>query len=271
MKNTVEVLEKKAYSYRKCFLELFTRIGFGHVTSAFSWAEIATVLYNEIMVLPKDVEKTENFDKLVVSKGHGVGILFPVFQDLGYFTPEEMVNTIKIGGNNRKIRKLYYPGFDFYGGSLGIGIGVAVGLAKAEQLNGNGNMTFCILGDAESYEGATWEAAFFAGHHRLDNLVVILDRNELGCSDFTEHMLTLEPVGDKWRSFNWDVVTVNGHDIKSIYEALFGAINNKNGKPKCIIAKTQKGHGLDYLLNKPLMHGYMPKGADIQKAFEELK
>lgn len=271
MKHTVGELERKTYQYRKRFLELFTAIGFGHVTSAFSWAEIATVLYHEIMDLAPSVDQTFEYDKLAISKGHGAGILFPIFEDLGYFTPVQMNDMVKIGGSHSQLRKLFYPGFDFYGGSLGIGLGMAAGLAKAAKLSGYPWKTFCIVGDAESYEGAIWEAIQFSGHQKLDNLIVIVDRNGLGCSDFTEHMSALAPLKEKWESFHWSVTEINGHDIREIYDALQKAKNETNGKPKCIIAKTKKGQGLEYLIDNPLMHGYMPKGDDIDKAFRSLK
>ena len=147
MKHTLEELEKKTYQYRKRFLELFTNIGFGHVTSAFSWAEIASVLYNEIMELAPTADQFFEYDKMVVSKGHGAGILFPIFEDAGYFTSEQMNDIIRIGGKNTELRKLFYPGFDFYGGSLGMGLGIAAGLAKAAKLSGYQWNTFCIVGE----------------------------------------------------------------------------------------------------------------------------
>lgn len=271
MKNTVEELERKAYSYRTRFLELFTTIGFGHVTTAFSWAEIATVLYNEIMNLPMDIDHVDNADKMVVSKGHGAGILFPIFEDFNYFTKEEMDRTIRIGGNTEKLKKLFYPGFDFYGGSLGIGLGVAAGIAKAMKVSGKTWNIYCVVGDAECYEGSIWEAIAFAGFQQLDNLIVIVDRNKLGCSDFTEHMLAMEPFSEKWISFNWNVKEIDGHNVKEIYEVLCQEKEIKDGRPHCIIANTKKGKGLDYLIDKPLMHGYMPSGNDIEKAFRLLK
>lgn len=271
MKHTVVELQSKAYQYRRRFLELFTEIGFGHVTSAFSWIEIATVLYNEIMDVPKSIEDVAGHDRIVVSKGHGVGALFPIFEDMGYFSKKDMENMVKIGGQNKKLRSLYYPGFDFYGGSLGIGIGVAAGLAKADKLSENNKKTFCIVGDAECYEGSVWEAASFAAHNRLNNLIVVIDRNELGCSDFTEHMLALESLENKWKAFNWETIVIDGHDIEDIFNNIYKLILNNSEKPKCVIAKTKKGKGLDYLIDRPLMHGYMPKGEDIDKAFRELK
>lgn len=273
MRHSLEELRDKAYQYRKEFLNIFTSIGFGHLTSAFSWAEIAVVLYNEIMNLPPAGPEIDMgpYDKMVVSKGHGAGILYPVFHDLGYFSAGELSQTIRIGGSQEKLRKLYYPGFDFYGGSLGMGLGLACGLAKGAKLSGQAWKTFCIVGDAECYEGSVWEAINFAGHNKLDNLTVIVDRNRLGCSDFTEHMLAMEPFAEKWSSFNWDVSETDGHDIEKLYDVLHEKSEARDGKPHCIIANTKKGQGLDYLIDKPLMHGYMPKGEDIEKAFRSLK
>lgn len=271
MKHSVIELERKTYQYRKRFLELFTSIGFGHVTSAFSWAEIATVLYHEIMEQKPLEDAKGNYDKLVVSKGHGAGILFPIFEDLGYFTKTEMDTMIQIQGSNQELRKLYYPAFDFYGGSLGIGIGLAAGLAKGLQWNKEKRNIYCIVGDAECYEGSVYEAMNFAGHQQLDNLIVIVDRNTLGCSDFTEHMLKLEPFADKWLGCNWDVCEVDGHDIAKLYETLDAVSDGTHTKPQCVIANTKKGKGLDYLIDKPLMHGYMPKGEEIEQAFNLLR
>ena len=263
MNNSKEYLNEKAYQYRKRFLEIFTRLGFGHLTSAFSWTELATVLLHEFYV--------NGTDRLFVSKGHGIGILFPIFEELGFLTKSQIDDMIRIGGSKEEIRSLVKPGFDFYGGSLGIGIGMAVGYAKGEKLSGKGSHVYCIVGDAECYEGSVWEAVNFAGFHKLDNLIVIIDRNQLGCSDFTEHMLALEPLDKKWSAFNWDVQTVDGHNVVEIYDAVKIATEKKNGMPQCIIANTVKGKGLDYITGRPLMHGYVPQGPDIDKAFNELQ
>ena len=270
MKHTISELEEKAFWYRRRFLDLFSEPGFGHLTSAYSWAEIATVLYNEILEISYTDKGPLMVDKMVVSKGLGVVILFQIFDDRGFFSRKEMEDTIKLGGSNKRLRQLYYPGFDFYGGSLGIGIGIAVGLAKGAKLRNEKWKVFCILGDAECYEGAVWEAVIFAGHNKLDNLTVIVDRNGLGCSDFTEHMLQLEPFADKWNCNNWSVSEGNGHSISYMYQALRQANEDESGRPQCIIAHTKKGKGLDYLVDKPLMHGYMPKGDAVEKAYRFL-
>lgn len=273
MKNSIVELEKKAYQYRTRFLEIFSNIGFGHITSAYSWTEIATVLYNEIMKVPCSKNDVDNSDRMVVSKGHGAGILFPIFEDLGIFTKSEMDRMVCIGGNKTQLSRLFYPGFDFYGGSLGIGIGVATGLAKADKLSGNNKKTFCILGDAECYEGSVWEAAAFAGHNELNNLIAIVDYNRLGCSDFTENMVALDPFVDKWKSFGWNVASViNGNDIASIYDVLFDIVKSDDKRPKCVIASTRKGQGVPALIDKPLKHGYMPvKKEEVEAVYRALK
>ncbi|NBI18026.1 transketolase [Neglecta sp. X4] len=271
MKYGVTKLKQKAYQYRKRFLDIFTEVGYGHLTSAFSWTEIATVLYHEIMQFPPYWDEAGDFDKMVISKGHSVGMLFPIFEDLGYFTEKELMETIRVGGSNQKLRKLYYPGFDFYGGSLGIGLGVAAGLAKGAKLQKAAWKVYCLVGDAECYEGSIWEAMNFAGHQQLDNLIVIVDRNFLGCSDFTEHMLKLEPFKEKWLSCNWDVCEIDGHDVRQVYEALSEAGKPGHSKPQCIIAHTKKGKGLEYLVDRPLMHGYIPKGEEVKRAYESLQ
>ena len=282
MKHTSEELRDIAYRHRKRFLELFTRLGFGHVTSAFSWAEIATVLCYEIMDLPsKNVpskyrlskSSAEKFyDRMVISKGHGCGIIFPILEDVGLVSKAEIEASLQVGGDKSKVNKYFYPGFDFYGGSLGIGLGMAVGLAKGAKLGNEVWKTYCVVGDAECYEGSMWEAIHFATHHRLDNLVVIVDRNGLGVSDFTESMLRLEPFAEKWTASGWNVREIDGHDVRALFESMTEAKNACDEKPQCIIAHTKKGKGLSYLVDNPLMHGYIPtNGADIERAFRELE
>lgn len=272
MKHTIEELKNITFRNRTRFLELFTALGYGHLTSAFSWAEIATILYYEIMTLPVDGLPDDISDRMVISKGHGAGMLFPIFEDLGWFTKEQMENIIRPGGDSSKINKMFYPGFDFYGGSLGIGIGLAVGMAKGNKLSLSSKKTYCLVGDAECYEGSVWEAVNFAGHNKLNNLIVIVDRNNLGCSDFTEHMVKLEPFRERWESFGWEVHETNGHDLKALYDTFNVCVQSEHSAPKCIIAHTKKGQGLDYVIDKPLMHGFIPKKPeDIARAFRELK
>ncbi len=267
-----EELYDKSYELRKRFLEIFTRLGFGHVTTAFSSTEIIVALYYKIMNY-NDNPDWEYRDRFVLSKGHGAGMLFPVFEDVGFFSKQEMQETIRIGGNYKKLKKYFYPGFEFYGGSLGMGLGMAAGMAYHNKVSDEQLWnTYVLLGDAECYEGSVFEAAEFAGANHLSNLIAVVDRNFYGVSDFTEHMLAIEPFADKWKANNWEVITVDGHCYEELIPALKNASERKTDKPVCIIANTVKGKGLEYLYNNPLMHGYVPKNEDdIERAFQELK
>ncbi len=267
----VEELRKKSLAMRRRFLEMFTELGFGHVTSAFSLTEILVALYYRTMRYRADEPLWPMRDRIVMSKGHGVGMLFPIFEDLQFLTGRELEQALRIGGEIEFLNQFYYPGFEFYGGSLGIGLGMAAGLAMGAKLNREDWLTFCIVGDAECYEGAIWEAVMFAGHNRLNNLVAIVDRNALGCSDFTENMLTLEPFTEKWEAGNWEVKSVDGHDCRKLLGALQRVRQRRSHKPLCIVADTVKGNGLEHLTNRPLMHGYMPKGDDAALAFRMLE
>lgn len=271
MTATYEELYEKSYKMRKRFLEIFGELGYGHLTTSFSETEILIALLYKTMNFNKKNMHDRNRDRLVISKGHGAGMLFPVFEDMGILSKEEIKDMIRPGGDFTKIKNLFYPGFEFYGGSLGIGLGMAAGLALGAKLNREDWFTFCILGDAECYEGSIWEAMLFAGHNRLNNLVVVVDRNYLGCSDFTENMCELEPFEDKWKSCNWDTRVVNGHVYEELFEAFAEIRVRKTSRPLCVIADTVKGKGLSDLCNKPLMHGYMPTGNKVYEAYEKLE
>lgn len=261
----------KAFDIRKRFIELFSNLGFGHITSAFSLTEIMVTLYYEIMNYEIDDPQWLERDRLVISKGHGAGILFPIYEDIGFITTKELNDVLKIGGDYGVLQKYFYPGFDFYGGSLGMGLGMAAGLAHSAKLDNKNYLTFCILGDAECYEGSVWEAAMYSSHNKLSNLISIIDRNKIGSSSFTEQMVKLEPLGEKWKSCGWEVKKVDGHSFKELFKIFSEIRNRKFLSPLCIIADTIKGKGLEYMYDKPFLHGYMPTGDEAVKAIKELQ
>lgn len=264
-------LNKKAFELRLRFLDIFTELGYGHLTTAYSETEILIALYYEIMQYDVKKWREDNHDFLFMSKGHGAGMIYPVLEDVGLITSEELTNIIRLGGDASVAKNFFQPGFEFYGGSLGLGLGMAAGLACALKMNRDNRMVFCILGDAECYEGSVWEAILFAAHNQLNNLIAIVDRNYMGCSDFTENMCGLEPFEDKWQAFGWKTKKVNGHSIDELVEAMEQVRERRTNRPLCVIAETVKGKGLDSVSNIPLMHGYMPKGDAIQKAYENVK
>lgn len=262
-----ELKEKTAEIKHKC-LEICVNAGIGHVTTAFSCAEIMVCLYYNVMNF--SLGSMDN-DKFIMSKNHGSVITYPILADLGFIEKDKLFTFMQNGSYLGGHSKIAVPGVDYSGGSLGIGLGVAAGLAYGLRLQNKTNKVYALVGDGESYEGSIWEAAMFAAHNKLTNLTVIVDRNKMACTDFTEHMLELEPYEDKWKSFGWKTVVIDGHDISQILDAFEKTGRPDGDKPVCIIANTVKGHGIDFMSNDPLMHGVAPKGEKAELAFKELE
>ena len=252
-------------------LEMCIRAGAGHVTSAFSCAEIVSVLYYDIMRIDPQNPKWEDRDRFIMSKNHGSVMTYPILEDLGYLRKGQLETFLQDGSTLGAHSKMAVPGVDFAGGSLGIGIGVACGLSYAAKVSGKSWRTFCIVGDGENYEGSVWEAATFAGANHLNNLVVIVDRNRMCVTDFTENMEALEPMADKWAAFGWEVRLANGHSITELESALSDLDKRQSEKPLCIIADTIKGHGISFMENNVFMHGVAPKGDKADLALKEVR
>lgn len=264
-------LREKVRTTKRRTLELCMRAGHGHPSSAFSCAEIAVALYYEVMRYRVDEPYWPDRDRLIMSKNHASIILMPILNDLGFISDEEY-ETIMVEGSERTHHtNIKFPGMDFSGGSLGIGLGMACGMAKAAKLNSGKGLTFCILGDAECCEGAIWESIMFAGHNRLNNLVVVVDNNNMGVSDYTENMLQMEPMQDRWSAFGFEARRVNGHDLGELAVAFADVHERKDERPLCIIADTRKGKGLSIMENKLLWHGIVPKAEYAEQAFRELE
>ena len=267
-KEQKKYLLNKLYQVKRKCLEMCVNAGTGHLTSAFSCAEIVTTLYYDVMDRREELPEQDR-DHFFMSKNHGSVITYPILADLGYFDESELMTFLQNGSRLGGHTKLSVPGVEFAGGALGIGLGVGAGFAYGQRLkNGHGN-TFVLVGDGECYEGSIWEAAMFAGHQKLDNLVAIVDLNKLAMTDFTAHMLNQEPMGDKWRAFGWEVREIGGHDMEQVSETLHWATGYK-GKPICIIADTEKGHGIPFMCGTPFTHGAAPRGEDIPLAFDAL-
>jgi len=268
--NVAQLKNKTAEIKHKC-LEMCVNAGIGHVTTAFSCAEIVVCLYYNIMSFnPKGID-WENHDRFIMSKNHGSVITYPILSDFGLIEEKDLFTFMQNGSTLGGHSKISIPGVDFSGGSLGIGLGVASGLAYGARLQNKPYHVYTLVGDGESYEGSIWEAAMFAAHNNLTNLTVIVDRNRMACTDFTEHMLELEPYEDKWKGFGWNTITINGHEIEQILNAFKKVESFNNNKPTCIIANTVKGNGIEFMSNNPLMHGVAPKGEKAERAFKELE
>ena len=259
--------ERKVTEIKSRAFEMCSRAGAGHVTSAFSIAEVVSVLYYEVMRIDPKNPAWEDRDRFVMSKNHASVITYPILQDLGFLDPNArfLENGSKIGIHS----KPGVPGVDFAGGSLGIGIGFACGEAYRAKITGKDYRVYCVVGDGECYEGSVWEAFLFAGAKELGNLVVVIDRNRLAITDFTEHMLPLDSLKEKTEAFRFDTLEIDGHDLGAIREA-FRTASAPRKKPLCIIANTVKGHGVDFLESVPLWHGRAPVGDDAEKARKQL-
>jgi transketolase len=267
----IHELRQKVRRAKRKVLEMCVAAGKGHLTTAYSCAEIVSVLFYEVLRIDSKNPRWSERDRFIMSKNHGSLMTYPILADLGYFDENElntfMTDNTRLGGHS----KLNIDGTDFAGGSLGIGLGVGVGLAYAAKMDKRDFLTFVLIGDGESYEGAIWEAAMVAAHNKLGNLIAVLDRNRLCCTDFTEKILRLEPFADKWRAFGWDVEEIDGHSISQLTAAFDGIHEQKREKPFVIIANTTKGNGIDFMSNAPLYHGVAPEKHNIEKAFAQLE
>ncbi len=246
--------DHRAAEWRYIMTDMICRAGSGHLGGALSLVEIIMTLYYRTMRVDPSNPRWEGRDRLVLSKGHGAPVLYLALASKGFF-PMSWLKTLNADGTRLPSHAdaRYVPGVDMTTGSLGQGLSCACGAAYAARLNGLKHRVFCIIGDGESNEGQIWEAAMFAGHHKLDNLVVITDCNQLQIDDFTDNLLSLKPLGDKWRAFGWEVFEMDGHDWDAIYATL-NAAAAVPGKPAMILAQTIKAKGCSLVENKPESH-----------------
>lgn len=268
----IKDLEIKAKQLRTDMFEMCVNAGHGHISSGLSCTDILTSLYygGHLRHDPKNPDWNER-DRFFLSKGHSAIILYAVLADRGYFPKSELKNFSQKDGKFSIHLQKDVPGAEISAGSLGHGFGIAVGSALASKLNRSLHLTYALLGDGETYEGSVWEGAMFASHHKLNNLVAIVDRNYQCTLDFTENLLKLEPLDKKWEAFGWRVKRINGHDLNQIEEALRDIRRRPSDKPTVIIADTIKGKGIDFLSHKPLSHGRTPKKEqEIQLCREQL-
>lgn len=243
----------------------------GHIASALSQVEICcTLFYGNILNYKKGDPKYKKRDYFIISKGHSAMGAYPIYADLGYFNKKDLKSYQKPKGNLRVYGDKSIPGVECTSGSLSQAVGIAAGLAYSKKINKNKNNVYVIISDGEHYEGSIWETAIFSSHYKLDNLIVIVDRNQQIILGKTEKLMKLEPLNKKWESFGWDVQTVNGHSIKNLLRA-FNKSKKKNGKPKLIIAKTIKGKGISFMEDVTRWHNTFPDENEKKRIRLELK
>ena len=268
----IKELENKAKVIRRHIIEMISRCGSGHPGGSLSAADILTVLYFHKMKHDPKNPKWDERDRFVLSKGHAAPVLYATLAEAGYF-PKSYLKTLRQIGSSLQghVDMISLPGIEMSTGSLGQGFSAANGMALACRMDRKNNHVYVVIGDGESQEGQIWEAAMTAGHYKLDNLTVILDHNKYQIDGQVEEIKGIQPIADKWRAFRFNVIDgVNGHDIKSVINALDDASKAK-GKPTIIIAETIKGKGVSFMENNPLdFHGKAPTKEEVIKALEEL-
>jgi len=264
-------LEEIAKRVRCHVVRTISEAGVGHPGGSLSEADILAALYFHVMQIDPQRPTWEARDRFILSKGHGAVGLYAILAERGYF-PLDLLSTF--GRINSRLQvhpdmhKL--PGVEVSTGALGQGLSVALGIALAARLGGRALHVYCLIGDGENQEGQVWEAAEAAAHHKVDNLTVILDNNGVQLMGPLGEIMSMEPLADKWRSFNWAVFETDGHDMREIIAALELAKEIK-GKPSIVIAHTVKGKGVSYMEGQSAWHGKSPNEEQLAQALAELQ
>lgn len=264
-----QALKKKAIGIRRDLLRMIHHAKAGHTGGSLSSVDILVALYYSVMRADPKNPKWDGRDYFVMSKGHSVEGLVCILADKGYFDKAELdtfcrFGTRLIGHPNNKV-----PGVEMNTGALGHGLSVAVGMAKGLRMAGRDNRVFTLMGDGEQAEGSLWEAAMAASNYKLDNLTAIIDRNGLQISGSTEKVMSLEPLGERWRAFGWSVHEVDGHDVAAL-AAKLSASPAEAGKPRLFLARTVKGKGVREMENVAKWHHGVPDEATMKSAMEQL-
>lgn len=265
----IEILSKEN---RQNVLKMVHNSKSGHIGGALSAADILTVLYNKCMNISprwKDDENFEKRDRFVLSKGHASAILYSVLAQKGFIAKEELMTFRKMGSKLQGHPSPVCKGVEVATGSLGQGLSIACGMALGLKLDNNPANVFVLMGDGELQEGSVWEGFMNGAHHKLNNLIAIIDRNRLQIDGSTEKVKGLDPLDAKLRAFNWHVIEIDGHDIQQIYTAIENA--KKFDSPTAIIANTVKGKGVSFMENNAGWHGKAPNDEEFELAMKELE
>jgi len=254
-KRLFKFLEHKARWVKKETLRIHKIAPETRLASSLSAVEIFTVLYyGKLISFNAKNTESKNRDRFIISKGHGAISFYPILADLGFFPKATLSRVCKedcmLGG----IPDSIIPGFETINGSLGHGLGVACGIALALKRKKRKEIVFVLIGDGEMNEGSVWEAIMFAGMHKIDNLVLIVDNNKVCMLDFCKNIIDLSPLGRKFKDFKWNVKIADGHNVKKLYKVLQNFKKMAVGMPKVLIANTVKGKGVPRLETDPLSH-----------------
>ena len=261
--------EQLAWLIRRHAVELTHRSGGSHIGSILSVADIIAVLYADVLNYDINNTKWDGRDRFVLSKGHAGLSLYTTLAEAGFFDKSELDTYYQNGSRLSGHVSHYVPGVDFSTGSLGHGLSAGVGMAYALKKKNNSAKVYVVLGDGECDEGSVWEAMLFANHYNLDNVVAIIDHNKMQSMDFCEKTISKESLADKWKTFGWNVIDIDGNDHQQLKTAFSQPFENK--KPTVIIANTTKGYGIPFMENDILWHYRFPHdGWEYDTAVTEL-
>ncbi|PIQ86649.1 MAG: transketolase [Candidatus Omnitrophica bacterium CG11_big_fil_rev_8_21_14_0_20_45_26] len=268
---SISELKKVATEIRKNIIRMTAEAKSGHPGGSLSATEVVVALYFQVMRHDPKNPGWADRDRFIMSKGHASPVLYAALAHSGYFPAKDLINFRKLesplqGHPDR--RRL--PGVEASTGSLGQGLSIGIGMALARRLQKKDYRTFVVMSDGEMNEGQTWEGAAFAAFQKLDHLTLIVDFNKYQLSDATAQILNMESLAEKWKSFNWDVQEIDGHDLEAVLKALERAKQVK-GKPAVIIAHTVKGKGISFMENNNHFHGVAPTAEEAERALKELE
>jgi transketolase len=247
------VLDARSLALRVTIVRMLEAAGRAHVGSAFSLVEILRVLYDHVLRYDATQPKWKGRDRFVLSKGHGCLALYVLLAEKGFFPEDELWRYCKSDGILGGHPEIKVPGVEVSTGSLGHGLSIGIGFAMNARLDESSSRTFVVIGDGESNEGSIWEAALFACKHQLSNLTLFVDYNKQQSYGSTREILDLEPIADKWRSFGFAVMEVDGHDVEELKHAT-STLPFAADKPSAIICHTVKGKGVDFVENNLEWH-----------------
>jgi transketolase len=268
---SVKEMGTVAKRLRRHIITMTGKAGSGHPGGSLSAVEIVTSLYfNLLRHNPKDPHWSDR-DRFILSKGHAAPLLYAALAECGYFPVEELLTLRQLGSCLQgHCDSTVTPGVEMTAGSLGQGLSFSVGVALAGRLNSQEYKVYVLLGDGECDEGQVWEAAMAAAHHKLDNLIAIVDNNGLQIDGWNRDVMNLDPFNKKWQAFGWQVIEVDGHDLTQLLNA-FNQAKSVKGQPTVIIAHTVKGKGVSFMENNPDFHGKAPTAAEVALALKELE
>jgi len=265
----IKELEAKAKVIRRSIVQMVARAGSGHPGGSLSAADLVTVLFFKVLRYKPGEPHWPQRDRFHLSKGHCCPLLYAVLAEAGFFPKERLESLRQLGSLLQGHPDCRTPGVEVASGSLGQGLSVGIGMSLAGTIDRRGYRVYVLIGDGESQEGNIWEAAMAAAHFKCDNLCAILDFNGFQIDGKTCDVMNLEPLADKWNSFGWHPIVINGHSIPEILTA-YDEAQSVRGKPSIIIAHTVKGKGVSFMENVCDFHGRAPTKEETERAVKEL-